>query len=271
MRALFSAGVLDRFMEAGLRFDGAVGVSAGACFGCNFKSHQPGRALRYNMKYCRDPRYGSWRSWYKTGDLFDADFCYRALPEELDPFDYKAYREDPMAFWVVCTDVHTGRAHYQCLPTADRSEMPWMQASASLPMVSRPVKIGEGEYLDGGIADSIPLAWALEQGFDRCVVVLTQPALYRKGPMPMAGAAARALKKYPALVESLLSRHQRYNRALSLVEASRRQGKAFVLRPPERLAVGRCEKDPEKLRAVWQMGYTLAGEQLEELREFLQA
>ena len=116
MRGLFTAGVIDRMMEAGIVFDGAIGVSAGAVFGCNYKSNQPGRVLRYNLRFCKDPRYSSFRSLVTTGDLFGADFCYREIPDRLDPFDKQAYRENPMDFFVVGTDVHTGQpVYHNCL------------------------------------------------------------------------------------------------------------------------------------------------------------
>ena len=138
MRGLFTAGVIDVMMEAGIVFDGAIGVSAGAVFGCNYKSNQPGRVLRYNLRFCKDPRYSSFRSLVTTGDLFGADFCYREIPDRLDPFDKQAYRENPMDFFVVGTDVHTGQpVYHNCLEGArriwtgsgPRPPCPWPPAS----------------------------------------------------------------------------------------------------------------------------------------------
>ena len=157
LRGLFTAGVLDVFMSNGIAFDGAIGVSAGACFGCNFKSGQIGRVIRYNRRFAKDPRYCSWSSLIRTGDLFNADFCYRELPMALDVFDAAAYAANPMAFYVVVTDCATGKPVYRRLDTADREAFEWIRASASMPLVSRPVRIGAGEYLDGGLSDGIPL------------------------------------------------------------------------------------------------------------------
>ena len=180
MRGMFTAGVLDVWMEQGLRFDAAVGVSAGAVFGCNLKSRQIGRVLRYNLKYCRDPRYCSLRSLLRTGDLFGAEFCYRTLPEELDPFDKTSYEQDPTVFYVVCTDVETGQPVYHRCDRADTETFAWFRASASMPLASKPVRIDGRSYLDGGIADAIPLRFLTDRGFDRNVVVLTQPRGYEK-------------------------------------------------------------------------------------------
>ena len=176
MRGLYTAGVLDILMENGITVDGAVGVSAGAVFGCNYKSGQIGRVLRYNLAYCRDPRYMGLRSLIRTGDLYGEQFCYHDIPDRLDPFDREAFRKNPMAFYVVCTDVHTGEAVYYRLSDGGDRDIQWMRASASMPLVSRTVQVDGYELLDGGIADSIPIAWFRSQGYTRNLVILTQPA-----------------------------------------------------------------------------------------------
>ena len=143
MRGMFTCGVMDVLMENGITFDGAAGISAGACFGCNFKSGQIGRPIRYNKEYCRDPRYCSFRSLILTGDLYNADFCYRELPEVLDPFDREAFAKNPMAFYVGATDVETGECVFHRCTDGSGEDMLWFRASASMPVVSRPVRIGD--------------------------------------------------------------------------------------------------------------------------------
>ena len=182
MRGLFTAGVLDVLMERGVTFDGIVGVSAGACFGCNYKSGQIGRVIRYNKRFARDPRYCSWKSLFTTGDLFGAEFCYRTLPMELDVFDTAAYEANPMEFHVVATDCTTGKPVYRRLDKADARAFDWIRASASMPLVSRPVAIDGGLYLDGGLSDGIPLRYFESIGYERNVVVTTRPHGYRKFP-----------------------------------------------------------------------------------------
>ena len=153
MRGIFTAGVLDVLMEGRVAVDGIVGVSAGACFGCNVKSGQIGRAIRYNRRYCADWRYWSLWSLIWTGDLFGADFCYHRLPNELDPFDWDAFAANPMPFHVVCTDVRTGRpVYHDCVETGDVC-LEWVRASASMPIVSRIVELDGGKYLDGAVTD----------------------------------------------------------------------------------------------------------------------
>jgi predicted patatin/cPLA2 family phospholipase len=175
MRGLFTAGVTDVLMENGIRFDGAAGVSAGAAFGCNYKSHQPGRVLRYNKRFCNYWRYSGYRSLLLTGDIYGADFCYRKVPLELDKFDLDTFRNDPMEFYVVATDCATGEASYHKMTDYDEENMLWLRASASMPVASRPVKIGDRHYLDGGMSDSIPLEFMQKIGYGKNVVILTQP------------------------------------------------------------------------------------------------
>ena len=186
MRGLFTAGVLDVFLENGIAFDGIIGVSAGAAFGCNLKSGQAGRVLRYNKQYCRDWRYCSWRSLFLTGDMFGADFCYRKLPEELDPFDKASFEANPTEFFLVCTDVISGKPVYHRCEKADRNCMEWMRASASMPLVSSLVNIDGAFYLDGAITDSIPLDFMERQGYHKNIVILTQPEGYVKKAAPCA-------------------------------------------------------------------------------------
>ena len=174
MRGMFTCGVIDVFMEEGIDFDGAAGISAGAVFGCNFKSRQIGRPIRYNKNYCKDPRYCSMRSLLKTGDLYGVDFCYRELPDILDPFDAAAFKENPMDFYVGATNVGTGKILFHNCRDGGENDIQWMRASASMPIVSRPVQIGKYTLLDGGIADPIPFRFMEKKGYHRNDIILTQ-------------------------------------------------------------------------------------------------
>lgn len=269
MRGLFTAGVLDVLMEAGVVFDGAVGVSAGAAFGCNYKSRQIGRVVRYNTRYCKDPRYCSLRSLVTTGDLYGADFCYRVLPEELDPFDKAAYEQNPMAFYVVCTDVDTGEAVYHRCDKADDEIYAWMRASASMPLVSRVVELEGRRLLDGGIADSIPLQFFQSIGYDKNVVVLTQPRDYVKKPNRHLPLMRAVLNRYPRLIGTLEKRHKAYNAATAYIRQQEQAGTVFVIAPEAPLNIGSVEKDPDQLRRVYALGRRAAKEKLEELKSFL--
>ena len=270
-RGMFTAGALDVMMERGVNFDGLIGVSAGACFGCNFKSHQPERAMRYNLKYIRDPRYCSLQSLIKTGDLYGADFCYREIPLRLDPFDSETFRKSPVEFYVVCTDVHSGEAVYQKLDKGDEEDMDWIRASASMPMVSRVVHVGGRDLLDGGAADSIPLRWFQSIGYEKNVVILTQPRDFVKEKNSMLPLMRIALRKYPKLVDTMARRHEVYNASTAYVRAEEAAGRAFVLAPDAPLPIKRTEKDPEKLRAVYELGRRSMEKNLDAMMEFMKS
>lgn len=272
LRGIFTAGVLDVLMEEGIEFDGAVGVSAGAAFGCNYKSKQPRRAIRYNLKYAKDQRYSSLRSLISTGDLFGAQFCYHDIPEKLFPFDSKTFKENPMEFYLVCTDVETGKpVYHRCGDEPDWEMMEWFRASGSMPLVSRVVEVGGYKLLDGGIADSIPLRFMEKQGYERNLVILTRPAGYVKRTNPMMRVIGRALHQYPAAVKAMEKRHLVYNETLAYVR-QREAGKfAFVIRPETDLDVGRIEHDRIKIRAAYKEGRKTARRLLPEIRSFLAA
>ncbi|MDY2776997.1 MAG: patatin family protein [Collinsella sp.] len=269
-RGLFTAGVLDVWMEHGILAADTVGVSAGAAFGCNYKSGQIGRAIRYNKRFCADPRYAGLRSLITTGDLYNRDFAYHEVPFRLDPFDTAAFSASPMAFTVVCTDVDTGDAVYRPLENGDERDIEWMRASASIPVVSRPVRIGGGRYLDGGVADPIPIDWMLRRGHARNVAILTQPAGFRKEPVRALGAIRRALRPYPRLVELIETRHERYNAILDRVARLERSGGLFVIRPSESVKVPAVVRDPEVLEHVYQVGRRDGAEALARLGRYLQ-
>lgn len=269
MRGMFTCGVIDVMMENGITFDGAVGVSAGAVFGCNLKSRQIGRPVRYNKRFCADPRYGSFRSLLKTGDLFDEQFCYHKIPDELDPFDVPTYRENPMEFYVTCTDVRTGKPVYHLCMKGDGEDIQWMRASASMPVVSRVVKLDGYELLDGGIADSIPVQFLQEKGYDRNVVILTQPKDYRKKPNRVLSLAARLFLRSPGMQQAVDSRYLRYNAQVEQICRLEEAGELFVIRPPQALNISSTESNPEELERVYQIGRKTGKARLEALKAYL--
>ena len=269
LRGLFTAGALDVFMEAGIVFDGAVGVSAGACFGCNLKSRQQGRVIRYNKRFARDPRYFSWMSLFKSGDLFNADFCYRELPLELDPFDCAAYDANPMEFHLSVTDCETGRPVYRRLDRADKTAFRWMRASASMPLVSRPVEIGGRFYLDGGLSDGIPLAYFESLGFERNVVITTRPHGYRKFPSRKFALLKPFFRRFPAVYRALTTRHEWYNAALRHIDEQVAAGCAFLICPESALPISRVCHNSDTMQKVYDIGRAAAERHLPQVRSFL--
>lgn len=269
LRGMFTCGILDVFMREGIELDGMIGVSAGAAFGCNYKSRQQGRALRYNTRYCNDWRYCSMRSLIKTGDLFGGEFCYHYLPANLDHFDMDVYDANPMPMWVVCMDVDTGEAVYHRCDTAGDECFEWIRASASMPMVSRVVSVGGHNMLDGGMVDSIPLVKMEQMGFERNVVILTQPRGFVKKPNKMMPLVRVVMRKYPRVIEAMKKRHIGYNETLEHLSRQEEAGKVFAIFPDEKLPIGHVEKDPEVLREVYNIGVAKAEQLLPALREWM--
>ncbi len=271
MRGMFTAGVLDVLMENGIEFQGVIGVSAGAAFGCNYKSGQIGRAIRYNTDYCRDKRYCSFWSLLKTGDLYGADFCYREIPEKLDIFDTETFRNNPVEFYVTVTDVESGRPLYYRCDKADSRDLELIRASASMPLVSRIVEVDGKKLLDGGVSDSIPLRFFEEKGFDRNLVILTQPSNYVKNKNSAIPLAKIMLRKYPKLIEAMKNRHIIYNETLEYIKSKEKMGEVFVIRPEKELPIKRVEKNPDVLWEVYHTGRSVAAKHLDEIRLFLNA
>ena len=269
MRGLFTAGVLDVLMENSVRFDGLIGVSAGACFGCNYKSGQIGRVIRYNKRFARDPRYCSWRSLFRTGDLFNGDFCYRELPMELDVFDAAAFEANPMEFYLVATDCATGGPVYRRIDQADEKAFQWIQASASMPIVSKPVQIDGGEYLDGGISDGIPLRFFESLGYDRNIVITTRPHGFRKSPTRKSRLLRFFLRRWPKVYDALMSRAESYNEELSYIDARVQAGAAFLIAPEKTLEIARLCHDPDKMQRVYEVGRDAGERNLSAVLEFL--
>ena len=267
MRGMYTAGVLDSFMDHGVDADGIVGVSAGACFGCNLFSGQRGRVLRYNQRFAGDPRNVSIRSLITTGDIVNREFAYYVVPTKYDVFDEAAFEAHGGEYWVVVTNVETGEAEYMQMHHL-LGDIEMMRASASMPFCSRFVPIDGKNYLDGGIADSIPVRAAMDMGFDKVIVVLTQPLSYRKKPMNKALIRA-FYRKYPNLCKTLEERHARYNAQVEEVIRLEKEGKIFVIRPDEPLDIKRLEKDPAELARVHGIGLADGNACMEALKAYL--
>ena len=269
MRGLFTAGILDVLLEEGVAFDGLVGVSAGAAFGCNFKSRQAGRAIRYNLKYAKDIRYYGLCSWLTTGNLFNTEFAYHTLPDKLDPFNHAAFERNPMEYHLVATDVLTGKAVYKKIEQGGDSLYEWLRASASMPIASQVVDVDGYRLLDGGISDSIPLRYFQEQGYERNLVILTQPLGFEKKPMRMMPLFKCFLRHYPELTRALAHRHEMYNEELSFLAQEEKKGNTLVICPEETLPIGRMSSNREKMQRTYLLGRETAQRRLEEIKAFI--
>lgn len=267
MRGMFTAGVLDVFLDEQIHIDGIVSVSAGALFGVNFPSKQKGRVLRYNKKYLNDKRYMGWHSLFTTGNIVNKDFAFYQLPFELDVFDQEAFARSGIDFYTVLTNVESGEAEYVKIHDAFE-QMETLRATSAMPFVSKMVEIDGKKYLDGGIADSIPLRFCQQLGYDKIIVILTRPLDYRKTPTNSLIFNA-FYRRYPKLIERLTNRYADYNRAVEDIIRLNEQGEIFVIRPSITLPIRRIEKDIAKVQAMYDLGVADAKMAIPMLKQYL--
>ncbi|MEE1086852.1 MAG: patatin family protein [Schaedlerella sp.] len=267
MRGLYSAGILDAFIEKKIYFDGVIGVSAGAIHGCSFVSRQKGRSIRYYKEYCKDPRFMSFKNLITTGDYIGEDFCYHELPEKLDIYDYEAFNNSSTDFYATCTNLETGKAeHFHITDMLEQIDI--LRASASLPFVSRIVTIDGKDYLDGGCSDGVPVEAFQNMGYNRNVVILTREKGYRK-KTEHTGLIAKKYSKYPEFVKTMENRHIEYNKMIKRIEQMEKEGQILIIRPRNALSIGRLENDVEKLQRIYNIGYADGLKAAEKIRIFL--
>lgn len=267
MRGIYTTGVLDVFLDNGIKFDGVIGVSAGAIHGCTYVAEQNGRNIRYYKKYRSDKHFMSVYSLVTTGDIVGKDFCYRQIPDILDPFDYDTFKKSKTKFYAVVTDVEKGKPAYVLIKDM-KKHMEYLRASASMPIVSRMIEIGGRKFLDGGVTDSIPIEAAKKLGYDRIVVVQTRGKGYKKDYE--GGRLPRFMyRNYPNMVKAIENRHIMYNRETALVEKLENSGDIISVRPSRYVNIGRMEKNIDRIEEMYQLGRNDAEEKLKEIIEFL--
>lgn len=267
MRGMYTAGVLDVFMEHGVHFNGIIGVSAGAVFGVNYLSGQRGRVIRYNCRFNTDKNYMGVGCLLKTGNYFNTEYAYYRVPRELDLFDDETYMSSGVPFYAVVTNVETGEPEYMRVESV-LGQMETLRASASMPFASKPVEINGKKYLDGGVTDSIPFEKFAEMGYEKQVVVLTRDMSYRKKPMNGA-LISLFYRKYPEFRRRLKNRHIAYNESIHKLAELEKAGRAFVIRPSAPIEISRTEREPEKLKQVYALGRADAERELERLGKYL--
>ena len=266
MRGLYSAGVLDIFMQNDISIDTIYGVSAGALFGLNYKSRQIGRALRYNLKYAHEKNYMGLYSLITTGDIMNRDFCFKKLVYELDRLDFETYKTTPVDFYAVVTNLQTGNPEYIKIDDVDK-DLEYFRASGSMPFVSKPVEIDGNFYLDGAVSDAVPFKKALDSNYEKIIVVLTRPSGYRKKYTPMPYKLFYG--KFPNFIETAKNSYKKYNETMDLIEKYESENKIIVLRPSELVKMKRVEKDRKKLQKIYDLGVSDCRGKLDKIREYI--
>lgn len=268
MKGIYTAGVLEFFLDKEIEFSSCYGVSAGACHLCSFLSKQKKRAYRVAVNYLDSKKYCGAFSLLTTGDIFGVDMCYNLIPNYLDPYDFETFEKYEGKAYAVATNIRTGEAEYIQLKDM-HEDIQAIRASSSMPLVSRKVKIGDEYYLDGGISDSIPIRKSIADGNEKNVVILTKETGFRrKTESQMALIKARYVR-YPKVYELMKARDKQYNSTLDYLEEQEKEGRTFIIRPRKKSQVGRIEKDKSKLDALYEEGYRDAQECYVELLEYL--
>lgn len=269
MRGVYTAGVLDYFMEKNLYFDDCYGVSAGACHISSYVSKQIGRSIKVTLDYINDKRYCSVNSLIKTGDMFGVEMLYDLIPNKLELYDYDTFNKFKGNFYSVVTNCKTGKAEYIKIKDM-KKDIIAVRASSSLPLLSRIVEINGKEYLDGGITDSIPIKKSIKDGHKKNVVILTRDKTYRKSKPKFLSFLKFKYKKYPNLVKAIENRYKMYNETLDFLEEEKAKNKVFIIQPKLPVKISRIEKDKDKLKALYDQGYEDAKELYEDLMKFLE-
>lgn len=269
MRGLYTCGVLDYFLKENLEVDMVVGVSAGACTACSYLSKQYGRGAAINIDYIKDKRFFSISSLLKTGSAFGLDFIFDEIPNHLNLYDYKTFHANPTTFYSVSTNIETGKAHYKRIIDM-RRDNEYIKGSMSLPLISPIVEVDGLKLLDGGIADSIPISFAMKLGYNKHIVVLTQYPEYRKGKNNLMPMIRHNYKNYPNLVYALQNRHIHYNKTLEYLYQLEKEGKIFIIQPQKPVTISRVETNPTKLRELYEEGFQDAMRLYPSLRQFME-
>ena len=267
MRGMYTAGVLDVFLDNNIKIDGIVAVSAGALFGINYLSKQRGRAINYNKKYAKDKRYMGLSSLIKTGNIINKDFSFYELPQKLDVFDGETYKKSNTKFYATITNVETGKPEYVEIKDAF-AQIETLRASSAMPFVSKIVELETGKYLDGGITDSIPIKKCEKLGYDKIIVVLTIDIEYRKKKKNEL-LAKLYYRRYPKLIKAINTRYKNYNNTVEKIIDMENKKEIFVIRPSKTLHIKRIERDPEKLQEMYDLGIKDTLEKMKELKYYL--
>ena len=271
LRGLFTAGVLDTFMENDVYFPAVAGVSAGALNALNYVSHQPGRSASINLRYRHDGRYFGPKAALRGGSLFGLNFMLHDVKKEV-PYDEDTYAHGGMRMIAVATNAETGKAAYFEKGKTDFDFNEAVRASASLPLASAPVMLDGQPYLDGGCACPIALNWALKQGFEKIVVVTTREKGFRKKQ-----PGQRMIDLYddfygdkPLFLATMLTQEMRYNALMDQLDELEESGRVFCVRPQEPITIGRFEGDTEKLLALYNRGHREGREALAGMQAYLE-
>ena len=269
MKCAYSAGILDRFLDDNIHFDECIGVSAGVGNLASYLGNQRGRSLRFYTIYPKHPEYMGIRSLFKTGSFFGLRYIYGGLSNSdgLDPLDFQQLMRDPAELYLTATDAKTGEARYFTKAKMKQDDYRAIMASCAIPAFCKPIEIDGRLYYDGGVADSIPIRKALDDGCDKVVLLLANPRSFDRQPQKYKLTYHFMVRKFPAVVKQIETRHLRYHETIDFINKLEKEGKVFVFAPshPEKISTNTMDT------SAMQKHYDLGLEDYDALREKLQA
>ena len=269
MRGIYTAGVLDVLLKNNIKVDAVIGVSAGAIHGCSYVSEQYKRSINYYKECRKNYRFMSFKSFFKTGNIVDTEYCYHEIPDVIFPFDHDTFEKSSTKFYVTVTNIETGEPEYIYLKSLRKENIDYLRASASMPVVSQIVEIGGKKYLDGGMSDSIPIEYFRSIGYDKCIIVKTKDKSFKKTKEKIFPIAKKMYKEYPKFVEKLKNRHIDYNNQISEIRELEKEGKVLVIEPSRKLKISRLEKKIENVAEAYNQGRIDASNKLKYIKKFL--
>ena len=268
MRGMYTAGVLDVFLDNNIEIDGIIGVSAGVLFGVNYLSRQRGRVIRYNKKYAKDKRYMGINSLITTGNIINKDFAYYEVPTKLDVFDQETYSKSAVPFYATVTNVETGEAEYIKVTDVFK-QMEVLRATSAMPFVSKIVEVDGKKYLDGAVSDSIPVEKCKSLGYDKIIVVLTKPLGYRKKRRGQT-LIKIGYRRYPKFVKTMQDRYKNYNTTMEKIIDMENKKEVFIIRPSREVKMSRIEKDENKLQEMYDLGIEDCKKNLKKIKKYIE-
>jgi len=271
MRGVYTAGILEFFLEQDLYFPYVIGVSAGACNAASYLSKQKGRNKTVTIEYASDPRYISWKNYFKNRQFFGMDFIFDEIPNKHVPYHYDVFYNNPSEFVVGTTDCLTGEPIYFKKQDYEMDLLTVLRASSSLPFIAPEIRFKDKILLDGGISDPIPIKKAQKDGFKKNIVILTRNEGYLKKPSKFHFLINRKYPEYKGLQHSLRKRYQIYNETVSYLENEEKAGNALIIRPSKPLKVGRMERNPERLEELYNQGYEDAKNSMSSILNYINA
>lgn len=269
MRGLYTAGLLEYFMEKDLFFPYVIGVSAGACMAASYLSRQAGRNRKVNIDLVSDPRYLSFRNFIRKREIFGMDFLFDDIPNKVVQFDFDTFLSGNEKFLIGTTDCRTGKPIYYNKHEHGNDILTIIRASSSLPFIAPIVEYDGKLLLDGGLTDPIPIKKSVTDGYKRNIVIMTKSEGYRKQPSRLTSVAKYIYRKHPKVARVLIEQYKVYNDTLNYIHSEQQKGNLYLIQPSVEVPVSRIERNQNRLTQLYELGYEDAKRHYNQLNKWI--